>query len=367
MVRAVLVLGMLAACTFSVNPSIDGSVADDVATDATDATDASPDAAGNAFTANPAAVTFTALANTTAHASVIFTNTAASASGQVALTLGGANAPRFAVESSTCTGVLAAGATCTVGVGFTPTTAGTFTATLTLTDGVSTAVTTLTGSGTVASTGITVSPGLKDFGSVPLGSTSSFFSFTVKNIGSAPTGALTTVFDTGAIGDYVLASNLCAGAIVTAQGTCTFSIGFKPTQSGTRTASLKIADPASGAQVSVAVTGVGLAGTGLIVWNPSTFDFGTVNVGDTAFGHMFTLTNSGGFTTGMISTAVGGTNVGDFLKMADNCTGQTLTAGAACTLFVAFEPGAAGVRSATLSAGATPGGTATATLSGTGH
>jgi hypothetical protein len=218
-----------------------------------------------------------------------------------------------------------------------------------------------------AATGLTVSPALKDFGTVPLGSTSSFFSFTVTNIGNASTGALTMMFDSGAAGDYMLASNLCAGAIVPPQGTCTFSIGFKPTQSGTRTASIKITDPATGAQAGVAVTGVALAGTGAIVFNPSTFDFGTVNVGDTAFAHQFTLTNTGGVTTGTIATATGGTNVGEFIKMADGCNGQTLGPGAACTLFISFEPGAAGARSATLNAVATPGGSFTATLSGTGH
>ncbi len=363
MVRAVLILGMLVACGDSGQAPIDAT-ADDVATDATDA---STDSAGNVLTATPGAATFTALVNSTARATVIFTNTGGSVSGPLTLMLGGANASVFMVESSTCTGTLGAGATCTVAVAFKPTATGSFTATLTLADGASTAVATLTGSGTTAATGLTVLPGLKDFGTVPLGSTSSFFSFTVTNIGSAPTGAVTMVFDSGATGDYLLASNLCSGAIVPAQGTCTFSMGFTPIAIGTRTASLKITDPASGTQVGVAVTGVAPSGTGAIVFAPSTYDFGMVNVGDSAFAHQFTLTNTGASATGTIATATGGPNVGDFLKMADNCNGQTLGPGAACTLFVAFEPGAAGPRTAHVTAVATPGGTANSDLSGTGH
>ena len=365
MVRAVLVLGMLAACGDSGQQApIDGDVAEDVAPGTTDA---STDDAGITFAATPAAATFTALVNTTARATVIFTNTGGSASAPITLMLGGANASVFMVESSTCTGTLGAGATCTVGVAFTPNAVGTFTADLTLADGRSTAVATLTGSGTTVATGITVSPGFRDFGTVPLGSTSSYFSFTATNLGGAPTAAVAMVFDTGATGDYMLASNLCSGAILPSQGTCTFSIGFTPIAGGTRTASLKITDPGSGAQVDVAVTGVAATGTGSISLAPSTYDFGTVNVGDSAFARQFTLTNNGGSTTGTIGTATGGPNVGDFLKMADNCNGQTLAPGAACSLFVAFEPGAAGPRTAHITAVATPGGTANSDLSGTGH
>jgi hypothetical protein len=368
MVRAVLVLGMLGACGFSVHPARDGGVADDVATDATatDATDATDSPAGNAFTATPASATLTAVVSSTAHATVIFTNTAGSASAPVTLALGGANPSVFAVESSTCTGALGASAACTVGVAFTPTTAGTFTASLTLSDGASTATATVTGSGTTVAAGLTVSPAFVDAGSACLGSTGSLFSSTVTNQGAAPTGALVVSLIGAQAGEFTIANDTCNGAIVPGHGTCSFSVGVRPTGIGVRSASARVTDPATNAMVSATLTGVGLSCSGMTI-TPSLHDFGTVTVGDTAFAYELTVTNTGGTTTGTIATATGGPNVGDFLKMADNCAGQTLGPGAACTLFVAFEPGAAGMRTATVSAVATPGGTVTANLSGTGQ
>lgn len=358
----VVVLALLAAC---------GDRASQAPADAEPVIDAAGDAgapdapSGTAFTAAPTAVTFNTAVSTTVRDTVVFANTAGAASGPVTLTLGGANASLFVVESSTCTGTLGPAATCTVSVAFTPTAAGTFAAMLTLTDGASTVTVALSGFGTTA-TGLTVSPALKDFGTAGVGTTSSYASFTVKNVGTVATGALALVFDTGATGDYVLANNLCAGAMVAPQATCSFSLGFRPTAVGTRTATLKATDPVSSAQVGIAVTGIGAIVSG-IVFTPSTYDFGTVTVGDSAFAHQFTLTNTGGVATGAIATGTSGTNVGDFLKMADNCNGQTLGPGAACTLFIAFEPGAAGARSAHVTAVASPGGSASSDLSGAGQ
>jgi hypothetical protein len=335
----------------------------DAAEDATDAP--TIDGASGTFSAAPAAVTFNALVNTTVRDTVTFTNTGP-ASAPVSATLGGANPAAFMLESSTCSGALGAGASCTVDIAFRATAASTYTATLTLTDGASSAVVALTGFGT-NTIGLSVLPALRDFGTVAVATTSSYFSFTVTNTGTAPTGAVGLAFDTGATADYLLASNLCSGATLPAQGTCTFSVGFRPTVLGTRTATLKLTDPASGGQAGVSVTGTGVTGTGGLVFAPATYDFGTVTVGDSAFAHQFTLTNNATSATGTITTAKGGANLGDFLKMADNCNAQALGPGASCTLFVAFEPGAAGARSAVITATASPGGTASTDVSGTGQ
>jgi hypothetical protein len=357
-----MLLGLLFACG---DPGRQTPPDGDVPAD--DATDApiTVDAPANAFTAAPAAVSFTAPVTATTRNTVVFTNTAASASAPVTLTVGGANASVFAVETSTCTGALGAGATCSARVAFTPTAATSYAAHLTLTDGISSVVVGLTGIGTTA-TGLTVSPALKDFGAVGVGATSSYFSFIVTNTGSVPAGALGLAFDTGATGDYLLATNPCADATLAAQATCTFSVGFKPTVAGTRTATLQVTDAASGGQTGISVTGVGVIAGGIVI-SPAMYDFGAVNVGDSAFAHQFTVTNTGTVTTGVLGTVLGGTNLGDFLKMADNCTGQTLAPGLACTLFIAFEPGAAGARTAHITVAATPGGSADADLSGTGQ
>ncbi len=366
--RAVPVLiALVGACGGSGHQTpVDGDVAADVAADDAVA-DASPiDGGSVAFAAAPTALSFNAVVATTARDTVVFTNSGGVASAPVTLSLGGAAPARFAIEATTCTGVVAAGATCSATVAFTPTAAATSMATATLTDGAASVVVPLTGFGT-NTLGLTVTPTVKDYGMVGVGATSSFSSFTVKNVGTATTGALTVALDSGATGDFVLANNLCAGATVAAQGTCTFSAALKPTTTGTRTASVRIADPTSTASVGATVTGSGTTAGMALVIAPATYAFGTVVVGDSSLGHQFTVTNLSGVSVGPITTSTGGPNVGDFLKMADNCNNVTLAAGTACTLFVAFEPGAAGARTAHVSATAATGGTATADLSGTGQ
>ena len=87
-----------------------------------------------------------------------------------------------------CSGSVAAGASCTISVNFTPTTTGTRTGTVTIADNASNSPQTipLTGSG-VSSSGLTtvsVSPTSLTFGRVKVGHTSSAQTVTVTNTGS---------------------------------------------------------------------------------------------------------------------------------------------------------------------------------------
>ncbi|MEO7095864.1 MAG: choice-of-anchor D domain-containing protein, partial [Polyangiales bacterium] len=170
----------------------------------------------------------------------------------------------------------------------------------------------------------------------------------------------------GQAGEFAIENDSCTGAVVAAQGTCAFSVAVKPTGVGARSANVVVVNPGTSAQVMTALAGTGLSCASLTI-TPTSYSFGTVNVGDSSFGHQFTITNTSGASTGTLTTATGGPNVGDFLKMADNCNGQALAPGAGCTLFVTFEPGAAGSRSGRVTAAASPGGTASADLSGTGQ
>lgn len=358
--RALLLVWIVAACGYSTRQLPGDGGGDDTADAPIDTS-----AGAAALSATPAALTLAALVGTTAQSSVVFANTGDATSGALSLVLGGAAPAPFAIGMTTCTGTLTAGASCTARIDYTAPSPAASTATLTLSDGAATAVVNLTGNGSNTA-GLVATPTLRDFGNVGLGSTSSSFSFSVLNTGTASTTGLAVTFDSGAAGDYMLANNLCAGAVVAPGAACTFSAQFTPTALGTRTATLKIRDAVSGAQVGVALTGVGVAVSG-IIFSPAQYDFGTVTVGDSAFAHQFTISNTGSVTTGAIATAKSGANAGDFLVMADNCTTLTLAAGASCTLFVAFEPGAAGGRMAVITAVATPGGTTNTLVTGTGQ
>jgi hypothetical protein len=78
-----------------------------------------------------------------------------------------------------------------------------------------------------------------------------------------------------------------------------------------------------------------------------------------------TFTNQGGTATGVPTPTLSGANAGDFQISATTCTAAVPALGS-CTVTVGFTPSAAGTRVATLQLSASPGGTASVALRGTG-
>jgi hypothetical protein len=106
----------------------------------------------------------------------------------------------------------------------------------------------------------------------------------------------------------------------------------------------------------------------MIAWSPSTngtFDYGNVNVGQTA-SQEFTLTNSGGSATGMLSISLMDSEA--FAITSDACTGTALGPRKSCTVTVEYAPTMAGSKNATLTARGRRSATdpASITLTGTG-
>jgi hypothetical protein len=95
--------------------------------------------------------------------------------------------------------------------------------------------------------------------------------------------------------------------------------------------------------------------------NPTSHSFGVVNV---SASKVFTVTNGGGSASGALSDSVTGSNAGDFSISEDACAGISLGAGASCTLKVTFRPSTPSFETATLNVSGSPGGTASASLSG---
>ena len=156
----------------------------------------------------------------------------------------------FTSPTNTCGTSIAAGASCTISVVFTPSVAAVETANLVITDGDSTSpqTVTLTGTGTNSAGGtLTVAPTTLAFGNQPVGtataakmvtltnSTSAAIAFTSAAIsGGAPTAANT---------DFT-ATNTC-GTSIAANGSCTVSVIFKPSVAAAETANLVLTDAAS--------------------------------------------------------------------------------------------------------------------------
>ncbi|HXT22109.1 MAG TPA: choice-of-anchor D domain-containing protein, partial [Thermoanaerobaculia bacterium] len=203
--------------------------------------------------ANPTSLSFgaQAVATTSAARTVTVTNSGTGAANLSSITTGSAE---FAIQSSSCGASLAIGASCTVGVTFRPSAAGSRTGTLSF--GGLVAVP-LSGSGTISGPAIASAPASLDFGTVTVGITSAAQTVTVSNPGTATT-TLTGITSTSA--EFAIQSNGC-GASLAAGASCTVGVAFAPSAGGGRTGTLTIASSA-GSPLAVALTGNGLVLTG---------------------------------------------------------------------------------------------------------
>ncbi|WP_042372075.1 choice-of-anchor D domain-containing protein [Streptacidiphilus neutrinimicus] len=182
-------------------------------------------------------------------------------------------------------------------------------------------------------TGVTASPSALNFGSVATGATSAAQTVTVAN----PTSSAASVSSIATTGDFAQ-SNSC-GSSIAAGASCTVSVTFAPTASGSRSGNLTVT--AGGVTNTVSLSGTGTAPGPVLGANPASLTFGRTVVGASGGTKTVTLTNSG-TSTATVSTIA---TTGDF-SQTNTCA--TIAAGASCTVTVGFTPTAAGTRTGTL-------------------
>ncbi len=158
-------------------------------------------------------------------------------------------------QKNTCGTTLAANTQCTITVTFAPTTTGTQTGTVSITDNAPNSPQTISLQGTaVLPVSVTPAAGLA-FGVVTVGTSSAAKTLTVTN---NQTTALTinSITFTGAHpGDYSQ-TNTC-GSSLAAKGKCTIAVTFTPTATGSRTASINITDSATNSPQILPLYGTG--------------------------------------------------------------------------------------------------------------
>jgi uncharacterized repeat protein (TIGR01451 family) len=237
-------------------------------------------------------------------------------------------------QTNNCGATVAIGGTCTISVTFTPTAAGIRSGGVTILSNArgSAPVITLTGVG--ASPGISLSTALLTFAAQPVGTTSAPQSVTLSN-GTTSALVITSITITG---DFAQTNN--CGASVAAGSSCTITITFGPTATGTRNGTLTITDSGVGSPRTVSLTGTGIA-AGLAL-STNNLGFPDQPVGITSAPLTVTLTNSGGVALAISSITISG----DFAQ-TNNC-GASLGAGASCTISVTFTPSATGIRNGTI-------------------
>ena len=116
-----------------------------------------------------------------------------------------------------------------------------------------------------------VSPATLDFGTVTVGTSSSPQNATITNKGTATMHLWQIVITGDNAGDFSITANSCGTTLAGGAG-CTVSVTFKPTATGTRTASLLFSDDGGGSPQAVALTGGDPAHTTIGIGEPKSDD-----------------------------------------------------------------------------------------------
>ncbi|HEY6292158.1 MAG TPA: FG-GAP-like repeat-containing protein, partial [Terriglobia bacterium] len=234
-----------------------------------------------AVTLAPASLTFAAqnVGTTSAAQTVTLTN---NGSGTLAIT-SITPSPQFG-ETNTCGSSVAQGANCTISVTFTPTAAGSQTGTIAITDNASGSPQKITLTGTGNGPAASVSPTTVNFGSQPVGSTSTAQVVTLTNTGNQNLSV--TKITTAA---PFAQTNNCT--TVAANSSCTINVSFSPTASVTSSGAVTITDNAAGSPQTVTLSGTGSTGP-FAVLSPASVTFTTTNVGSSS-SQTVTLSNTG--------------------------------------------------------------------------
>jgi hypothetical protein len=326
-----------------------------------------------------------------------FTLTATSAASSLSVKLAAVpglsssfSAGDFTIAPNNCGGSLAANASCTIGVAFTPLAAskGLREAALIVTDSNTSDQATVNLAGRASGLALALPPALTCSAPTPAApgdnaytfcpqaihttSTAQTFTLTAQNTVTGVTLAFAAVPGLSsefAANDFTIQSTTCA-SVLTAGASCTAVIAFTPTATGFRAAQLTATDSTSD---STSVTLAGLPTSGLAIApqaEPLTcsprnaFEFCNTPLGGTSPANTYTLENTSGVQlTGV--TVPAATSAGDFKVSSNSCV-PTMAAGASCTISVVFLPQTSGLLQEPLTVTDAGGDTATINLAGTG-
>jgi hypothetical protein len=284
--------------------------------------------------ASPASLAFASQVFGTASSAqtVTLTNTGSIALTPAAITMSG----DFSETDDCVHATVAAGASCTVQVTFTPTATGSRTAQMTISANVSGGQMTVELSGTGAAIGtVSLTPTSVDFGVVQVGATSAPMQVQAGNT----SGTAIPITGVTITAPFNIASNACGTSSLAAETACTVQVEFVPTQAGASAGTLTFIDGA-GTQ-TVTLTGTGAAAATDVLNTPSLTFPGTA-VGQLSAALTTTLTNTGGEPLASISISVSGP-----FQTSSNC-GTQLAGPAICTISIVYVPTALGSQTGTL-------------------
>jgi dienelactone hydrolase len=239
-------------------------------------------------------------------------------------------------QTNTCGSIVARGESCTINAVFKPTQNGPRTAAIAITGNTSNSPQSiaLSGAGLVTGRNATLSATSLKFGpgiavTQPV---------TLINYGSAALSISGISINGANPGDFHQ-TNTC-GTSVASAASCIISVTFKPTSSNTFTATLSIADNASGSPQTVSLSGTGIE----VEFNPTSLNFSPINITTNEQESLLTTV-----TVGATPLSITGVTVsGAYFRLNKSTCGSSVGAGGSCTISVYFYPRVLGTFSGTL-------------------
>jgi hypothetical protein len=255
-------------------------------------------------------------------------------------TIGGTNAGDFAISANGCTAAVAASATCTLSLTFTPPTTGSRIGTLQVPSDATNGTQSVSLTGTGIAPAVAISPATLSYSDQLINTTSAVKVVTVTNSGSAPLHVGTPSVS----GTFAIASNGC-GAAVAVGANCAISLSFTPTAVGSSVGNLQIPSDATNGTQTISLSGNGVAPSASA--SPSSVTYADQIVGSSSAGQAVTVTNTGTAPLHVSAVSLSGSNPGDFSVASNGCA-SPVSAGLSCTVTLTFVPTAMGGRSATV-------------------
>jgi len=301
--------------------------------------------------ASPVSLRFPSQAFGTASATqtVTVTNTGSLALTPTAIAMSG----DFSETGSCRNAIVAAGASCSIQITFTPAATGSRNGRMILSANVYGGQISVDLSGTGTGAGaVALTPSALSFGTVQVGTNSAALQVEAANSGASPIPIAAVAITA----PFTLASNACGTSSLAANAECQLTVEFAPLQAGAAAGTLTFTDGA-GTQ-TVALTGTG-ATPPTDILGAAALTFPATAAGQISAAQTVNLINSGGLPLTSIAVSISGP-----FQVTGGC-GTQLAADSVCTLSLTFAPVSSGAASGTLTV-ADALRTQTVSLSGTG-
>ena len=333
---------------------------------------------------NPASVNFNnqRTGTTSAATNVTLSNTGNDVLNITSIGLTGADAAQFNLLSQAngatpacplVASTLNPNGACNFAVNFAPTTTGAKNAIVSIADDAPGNPHSVPLNGTGTAPAVTLTPTNVAFGGQNIGTTGAVTNVTLTNSGTATLNLTSITLGGTDAAQFSLLSQAngatpacpLGASALNAGNACNFALQFAPTTTGAKSASVSIADDATGSPQSVPLSGTGTQPG--VTLSANNVAFGSVNVGDTkAASPAVTLTNSGTGPLTITGISLTGADAAQF-TLANTCgtLPATIPASGTCTITPSFKPTSTGAKSASVSiADNAPGNPHTVALTG---